>query len=143
MSDDVTPTGSPIIPTIRYRDAKDAIEWLCEAFGFERHLVVPDDGDGIAHAQLVLGNGMIMLGSAREDSFGQLQVPLPDPDAPVHQSPYVVVADVDAHHARAVQAGARIVMELDEQDYGGRLYSCRDPEGNVWNFGSYDPWKEG
>jgi uncharacterized glyoxalase superfamily protein PhnB len=136
-----TKTGSPIIPTLRYRDANAAIEWLCDAFGFERHLVVPDDRGGIAHAQLVLGNGMIMLGSAREDAFGQLQRPLPGPDAPVHQSAYVVVADVDAHHERAVRAGARVIAKPQDQGYGGRLYSCRDLEGHVWNFGSYDPWR--
>ena len=56
------------------------------------------------------------------------------------QSPYVIVSDVDAHHKRAAAAGAEIVMPPAEQDHGGRFYACRDPEGNLWNFGSYDPW---
>ena len=55
-------SSSTIIPTLRYRDAAAAIEWLCLAFGFERHLVVPGDGGTIAHAQLTFGRGMIMLG---------------------------------------------------------------------------------
>ena len=131
-----------IIPTLRYRDAAGAIDWLCKAFGFEPHLVVPGEGETIAHAQLVLGNGMIMLGSAGDDEFGRLQQPLARTDAPVSQSAYIVVADVDAHHATAVAAGAQVVMAPVDEDYGGRGYSCRDLEGNLWNFGSYDPWQE-
>lgn len=133
-------TTATVIPTLRYRDAPAAIDWLCEAFGFEKHLVVPDDDGGIAHAQLVFGNGMIMLGSARDDAFDRLQAPLDAPGTAVSQSPYIIVGDVDEHHARAEAAGAEIVMPPEDQDYGGRLYSCRDLEGNLWNFGSYDPW---
>ena len=133
-------TTATIVPSLRYRDAPAAIEWLCEAFGFEKHLVVPGEDGTITHAQLVFGNGMIMLGSARDDAFGRIQKPLDTPDSPVSKSAYVIVDDVDAHHARAVAAGARVVMAPEDQDYGGRLYSCRDPEGNLWNFGSYDPW---
>ena len=131
-----------IIPTLRYRDAATAIDWLCKAFGFHPHLVVPGEGERIAHAQLVLGNGMIMLGSAGDDEFGRLQRPLERIDAPVSQSPYVIVTDVDAHHAAAVAAGAQVVMAPKDEDYGGRGYSCRDLEGNLWNFGSYNPWEE-
>jgi uncharacterized glyoxalase superfamily protein PhnB len=137
-----TRPGGCIIPTLRYHDARAAIDWLGRAFGFREHLVVPGEGDTVAHAQLVYGNGMIMLGSARDDEFGAWQQPPAGPDAPVNQSPYIVVPDVDEHHARAVAAGATVVMEPADQDYGGRLYSCRDPEGNLWNFGSYDPWAE-
>lgn len=135
-------TRATIIPTLRYRDAKTAVEWLCEAFGFVRHLVVPDEEGGIAHAQLSFGNGMIMLGQARDDAFDKLQSPLPDPEGPVAQSPYIIVTDVDAHHDHAKAAGAKIVMPPEDQEYGGRLYCCRDFEGNLWNFGSYDPWDE-
>ena len=135
-------TDNPsIIPTLRYQDAAAAIEWLCQAFGFEKHLVVPDDEGGIAHAQLVFGNGMIMLGSARDDAFGKLQKPAGAPDGPVTQSPYIIVQNVDTHHERALAAGAVIAFPPEDQDYGGRLYSCRDPEGNLWSFGSYDPWE--
>ena len=134
-------TTATIVPSLRYRDAPAAVEWLSEAFGFEKHLVVPGEDGTIAHAQLVFGNGMIMLGSARDDDFGRLQQPLDAPDSSVSQSAYVIVNDVDAHHARASAAGARVVMPPEDQDYGGRLYACRDPEGNLWNFGSYDPWE--
>ncbi len=134
-------TAATVVPSLRYRDAPAAIEWLCEAFGFEKRLVVPGEDGTIAHAQLAFGNGMIMLGSASDDEFGRLQRPLDTPDSPVSMSAYAIVDDVDAHHARAVGAGARVVMPPEDQDYGGRLYACRDPEGNLWNFGSYDPWE--
>ena len=135
-------TRATIIPTLRYRDAHAAIDWLERAFGFHAQLVVPDGEGGVAHAQLTFGNGMIMLGTAREDEFGQMQRPPESADAAVSQSPYVIVTDVDAHHARAVEAGAVVVMEPEGKGYGGRGYGCRDPEGNLWSFGSYDPWEE-
>lgn len=136
MTGNAKPTTANIIPTLRYHDAAAAIEWLCRAFGFEKHLVVPMENGQIAHAQLVFGNGMIMLGSARDDEFGALQAPLANAQGPVSQSAYIIVADVDAHHAQAVAAGAEVVLPPTDQDYGGRLYSCRDLEGNLWNFGS-------
>ena len=131
-----------IIPTLRYQDAPAAIDWLCRAFGFERHFVVPGDDGTIAHAQLTFGNGMIMVGSVRDDEFGRLQKTPAQLGGVGTQSPYVIVPDVDAHHARAVAAGAKVTMAPMDQDYGGRFYSCRDPEGHLWNFGSYDPWQE-
>ncbi|MCL7976364.1 MAG: VOC family protein, partial [marine benthic group bacterium] len=94
----------------------------------------------IVHAQLVFGNGMVMLGSTRESEFDNLQKPPSALSGAVSQSPYIIVEDADKHYAQAVAAGAEIVMEIKDEDYGGRVYSCRDPEGHVWNFGSYDPW---
>ncbi len=132
-------TRSPIIPTLRYRDATAAIDWLCRAFGFEKHIVVPGPKGTIAHAQLTFGHGMIMLGSAGDDEFGRLQR-APADVGPTTQSPYIIVADADAHYARAKAAGAQIVLEIKDEDYGGRGYSCRDPQGHLWNFGTYDPW---
>jgi len=128
-----------IVPTMRYRDAPKMLEWLCRAFGFERHFVVPGDGGTIAHAQLTYGNGMIMLGSARDDDWGTLVKPVADVGARTGAA-YVVVSDVDAHCARARAAGAEIVRELENTPYGSREYAARDPEGQVWSFGTYDPW---
>jgi len=130
---------SSVIPTMRYHDAPRMIAWLCRAFGFREHLVVPDGAGGIAHAELTFGNGMVMVGSARDDAFGRLVSTARDART-VTQSAYVIVADVDAHYARAKAAGAEIVMPLKDEDYGGRGYSARDPEGQLWNFGSFDPW---
>lgn len=131
-----------IIPTLRYRDAAEAIDRLCRAFGFERHLVVPGEGDTIAHAQLTCGNGMIMLGSAGDQDFDKLQKPPADVGGVGTQSPYIIVPDADAHYERAKAAGAAIVYDIRDEDYGGRGYSCRDPEGHLWNFGTYDPWAD-
>ena len=135
-------SGGRIIPGMRYRDAPAAIEWLCRAFGFSRHLVVPDENGGIAHAQLTLGNGMIMLGSYRDDGEYDRLVRLPQDAGGSTQAAYIVVDDIEDHYRRAVDAGARVVCDLAEQDYGGKLYSALDPEGRLWNFGSYDPWAE-
>ena len=103
--------------------------------------MVPGPGDTIAHAQLVLGDGMIMLGSVADDDYGQM-VKTPQEARGNTQSAYVVVDEIDAHYQRAMAAGAEIVMEIADQEYGGRLYSAKDPEGYLWNFGSYDPWAE-
>ncbi|MGH7233613.1 MAG: VOC family protein [Nitrospiraceae bacterium] len=142
MTDNAKNTISTVIPAMRYHDAPAAIEWLCRAFGFERHLVVSGEKNTIAHAQLTFGNGMIMLGSAKDDEFGRLVKPPRDLGGMGTQSPYIIVDDADKHYARAVAAGAKIVLEIKDEDYGGRGYSCRDPEGHLWNFGTYDPWAE-
>jgi uncharacterized glyoxalase superfamily protein PhnB len=132
--------NTTIIPTLRYRDAPAAIDWLCAAFGFERHLVVPGTAGQVAHAQLALGNSMIMLGSAEvESQYGTL-VRQPDQAGGPTQGIYVVVADTDAVYRRARQAGATIVIEIKDEDYGGRGFTCLDPEGHIWSIGSYDPW---
>jgi uncharacterized glyoxalase superfamily protein PhnB len=85
---------------------------------------------------------MIMLGSARDDEFGKLIKPPRDLGGVGSQSAYVIVEDANAHYARAVAAGAEIIVEIKDEDYGGRGYACKDLEGHLWNFGSYDPWAE-
>lgn len=129
-----------IIPTLKYNNAMDAIDWLCTAFGFDKHMVVTGDAGVVEHAQLTLNGGMIMVGSVRDTAFDRLQKPPSAVGGVVTQSPYVVIEDVDAHYRTAVAAGADIVLEPEDQDYGGRLYVCRDPEGHLWSFGSYDPF---
>jgi len=135
-------TRATVIPCLRYRDAPAAIDWLCQTFGFEKQLVVPSRDGTIAHAQLSFGNGMIMLGSflKAETEFGRL-MKQPDEIAGAEtQSSYIVVLDADAMYARAKAAGAKIVIEIKDEDYGGRGFSCYDLEGHLWNFGTYDPW---
>ena len=130
---------SPVIPTMRYCDAPAAIDWLCRVLGFSRHLVVPSDDAGIAHAQLTLGDGMIMLGSERDDAHGQL-MSVPGPGGTNTQCAYLVVDNPHAVHERVAAAGAEIVSPLENPPHGGTFFACRDPEGHVWNIGSYDPW---
>lgn len=128
-----------IIPTLRYRDAAQAIDWLCKAFGFEQRLVVPGEDGIIIHSQLQFGNGIIMVSSVRDTPLDALMKPPGKPGDANTQGAYVVVSDVDAHHDRAVVAGAQVVMPLTTEDHG-RGYSCSDPEGHLWHFGDYDPW---
>ena len=133
-------TPCTVIPALRYRNALAAIDWLCRAFGFEKHAVYAD-GDVVQHAQLTFGNGMIMLGSADNQSAWGRRIVQPDEiGGRETQACYVVVADCAAHYARAKAAGAEIVDELEKKDYGGSGYSCRDLEGHLWSFGDYDPW---
>jgi len=144
MSDAAKPSSAPsatIIPALRYKDAPGAIAFLCNAFGFAKHAVHEGEKGSIAHAQLILGNGMIMLGSAsNEGEYGAWVKPPERPFLFNTQGLYVVVADVDAHHAKAKAAGAKILIAPKNEDYGGRSYTARDPEGHVWTFGSYDPF---
>ena len=112
------------IPVIRYRDAHLSIRYLTSAFGFVEHAIYEEDGE-VVHAQLTHGTGMVMLGTAHDDVG--------------HSMVYVVVDDVDAHYRRATEAGATIVAEPTEQDYGGSDYTAADPEGNLWSFGDYRP----
>ncbi|HXS73543.1 MAG TPA: VOC family protein [Rhodanobacteraceae bacterium] len=135
-------TAVTVIPTLRYRNALAAIEWLCRAFGFERHAVYAE-GETVHHAQLTFGNGMVMLGSADNGSAWGKRIAQPDEiGGRETQACYVVVTDCAGHYARAQAAGAEIVDVLETKDYGGSGYSCRDLEGHLWSFGDYDPWAE-
>lgn len=135
-------TVATVIPSLRYRDAPAAIEWLCKAFGFEKHAVYAE-GDIVHHAQLAFGNGMVMLGSTdNRSAWGKRMVQPDEIGGRQTQACYVVVSDCAAHYARARAAGAQIVDELEAKDYGGSGYSCRDPEGHLWSFGDYDPWAD-
>jgi len=141
MSVSAKNTVAAVIPCLRYRNAPAAIEWLCQTFGFEKQLVVPHEDGTIAHAQLRFGNGMIMLGSVVDSEFGRLMKQPDEIGGAETQSAYLVVADADAIYERAKAAGAEIVLEIKDEDYGGRGFSCRDLEGHLWSIGTYDPWK--
>lgn len=130
-------SDTSIFPALRYRDAAAALDWLKKAFGFEEKSVHRGDDGTVHHAELRHGTGLIMFGQHRED--GWLGGEAPEPLRST-VSLYVVVPDPDAHHARAKAAGATIVRELTDEDYGSREYSARDPEGNLWSFGTYDPY---
>src|ERR1700750_3157225 len=128
-----------IFPSLRYRDANAAIDWLKDVFGFEEKAVYRGEDGVVHHAELRLGAGMIMLGQHRPDGW----VGASEPNA--ETSPlgiYVVLEDVDAHHAHAVAKGATLIRELVDQDYGSREYGAYDLEGNRWSFGTYDPYAQ-
>ena len=118
-------------PTLRARDARGLIGFLAEAFGFEE-IVVYSEGDRVDHAQLSWPEGGgIMLGSAKDG---------PDDSWPLRPGTagcYVVTAKPDELFARATAAGATVVMDLHDTDYGSRDFMVSDPEGNRWSFGTY------
>jgi uncharacterized glyoxalase superfamily protein PhnB len=128
MSDNTPPPQ--VWPTLRARDARALIRFLVDVIGFEE-IAVYGDGDRVDHAQLSwpLGGG-IMLGSARDDEDDEW------PLRPGTFGAYVVTDDADALFARAKQAGAEIIRELTDTDYGSRDFGIRDPEGNLWSFGT-------
>jgi uncharacterized glyoxalase superfamily protein PhnB len=110
-----------------------AIDFLERAFGFERGDVHQGQDGAVHHAELRFAGEWIMLGSTSSGSDGRLDLP----SGPTWI--YVVVDEPDAHYERAVAAGAEIVRDLKDEDYGSRGYTARDPEGNVWSFGTYRP----
>lgn len=129
-----------IIPTLRYKNAQTAIEWLCKAFGFREHLLVKGDNDAIAHAQLTYGHAMIMIASVGNDEYGKHIHPPEYLNGANSQALYVIVENIDEHYRRTLQAGGEILIDIKDEDYGGRGYTCRDIEGHLWSFGSYNPW---
>jgi uncharacterized glyoxalase superfamily protein PhnB len=130
---------STIMPAMRYRNAPVAIDWLCQVFGFERHAVYSNPDGTIAHAELTLGGGMIMLGSGKDDEYGR-GFKSPGELGAETRSVYIVVPAVEEVYARAQTAGAVVVRPLTNTDYGSREFSVKDPEGHSWSVGTYDPW---
>ncbi|MGW0837190.1 VOC family protein [Streptomyces prunicolor] len=123
-----------IYPSLLYADAKAAIRQLTEAFGFTELAVYEGEDGSVMHAELVQGNGAVMLGSkGRGGRFDEAM------KSAGPAGVYIVVDDVDAHHRRAVEHGAEILMPPTDQDYGSRDYMARDAEGNIWSFGTYAP----
>jgi uncharacterized glyoxalase superfamily protein PhnB len=134
-------TRSTILPTLRYRDAPAAIDWLCTVFGFEKHAVYPGPNNTIGHAELKLGGGMIMLGSHKDNADGHGFKSPADLGGYETRSAYIIVDDVDAVYARAKAAEGSIIREMQNTGYGSREFTVKDPEGNSWSVGTYDPWK--
>lgn len=133
---------STIIPGLRYRNALSMIEWLCKAFGFEKQAVYLGPNNAVMHSQLTFGNGMIMIGSVDNGTPSSKSMKQPDEIGGAEtQTPYLIVSDIEVVYANAKTAGAKITMELEEKDYGGKGFTCIDPEGHVWHFGTYDPWE--
>lgn len=141
MSNFARKCTSTVIPALRYRDAPAAIEWLCQAFGFEKKAVFPNADGTIGHAELTFGNGMVMLSSVVNNTPYSKLLRQPDEIGRAEtQSPCLIVSDCDAVYKTAKATGAEMVIDIADMSYGGRGFTCRDPEGHVWYVGSYDPW---
>jgi uncharacterized glyoxalase superfamily protein PhnB len=136
MAQQVQQATVTMFPFGAYQDARAAIDWLVEAFGFEREQVHEGEDGSIVHAELAFGPSVFMLNTAQDRGFG---LKTPRELGAVTGGVYVYVEDVDAHYERATAAGAEIVRELADTGYGSREYMARDPEGNLWSFGTYLP----
>jgi uncharacterized glyoxalase superfamily protein PhnB len=133
---------STVIPGLRYRNAKTMIDWLCKAFGFEQQAVYLGPDDLVMHAQLTFGNGMIMIGSVENGTPSSQLLKQPDEVGGAEtQAPCLIVSDIDSLYASAKAAGARIITPLETKEFGGKAFTCSDPEGHLWFFGTYDPWE--
>jgi uncharacterized glyoxalase superfamily protein PhnB len=120
-------------PGLFYGDAEAAMAWLERTLGFERREDHRDDDGNVVHAELAFGGAIVMLSSA---GIGRE----PFKSLPAGQAlVYCAIDDVDGLHRRAVDAGADIAIELTDTDYGSRDFTVRDPEGNLWSFGTYRP----
>ncbi len=129
-----------VIPVLRFRDGTRTIDWLCDAFGFGRSAVHAGEDGTVHHAELRLGRQLVMGGSERPEEGDYQRIAHPAGCAML----YVAIDDdVRAHCERARAAGATIEIEPAEKEYGGTDYTARDPEGNLWTFGSYVPELEG
>ncbi|MGH9247178.1 MAG: VOC family protein [Acidimicrobiales bacterium] len=129
-----TTQQATVWPVLAYRDARAALAFLGDAFGFEQRAAYARDDDDsfIEHAEMrwPLGGGVMFGSVAMDDSpFGQMT-------AGTH-AVYVVCDDPDALFTRAVAAGAKVVRGLADEDYGSRGFTVRDCEGNLWSFGTY------
>lgn len=129
-------TAQTMFPCLCYRDARGAIAWLEAAFGARAVLVVPGEGDDVAHAEVRVGDAVVMLGTVSEPGGGRVHWPAGAGCV------YVVVGagELDAHFARASAAhGTRVVRAVADTGYGTRDYVVRDPEGVLWSVGTYRP----
>lgn len=133
-------TSNGLVPLIRYRDVAAAIDWLADAFGFEKRSVITDPDGTVAYAELSYGRGIVMLGPVGDSALDNLMKQPDELGGIGTQSVYVAVDDVEAHFKRARDFGAGIVLEFGSDETGDRAYAARDPEGHVWNFGAYSPW---
>ncbi len=132
-------TMESLVPVLRYRDVAAAAAWLETAFGFERKTLINASEGGAIYAELVHGRGTIMLVPVGQSDL-DAHMRQPDELGGIEtQTCYVTVSDADAHQERAVDGGADIVLPLSGVSANQRGYSCRDLEGHIWNFGTYEP----
>lgn len=131
------------IPNMAYKNPEKILVFLKNAFGFSEYGIYRGPNDEIQHAQLILGNALIMISPAKnEGEIGQYTRTPAEVGGFNTQTPYLIIDEIDAHYKKAKDAGAEIIRDIKDEDYGGRGYSCKDPEGYIWNFGSYNPFSK-
>ncbi|SEC03187.1 VOC family protein [Terriglobus roseus] len=130
-----------IIPSVLCRDANAGIEWLKAALGFTEHAVYRTADGIVEHAELLLGNGMLMVGTAGHNRQLANVMALPSEVGGKNTSSvYLIVKDCTPVWQQALSAGAEVVLPLRTMDYGGQAFTVRDPDGHLWSVGEYDPW---
>ncbi|RJL27235.1 VOC family protein [Bailinhaonella thermotolerans] len=126
-----------VVPILFYEDVEVAISWLSRVFGFNELLRVVCEGGWIAHADLELENGVIMLDAARGDYAPRKDYRKPILDGHVCSYTFVCVEDVDKHFERARAEGATIVYPPEDKEWGLRQYTAKDYEGHTWEFSQH------
>jgi uncharacterized glyoxalase superfamily protein PhnB len=132
---------SSLAVALRYRDVAAASDWLCTAFGFQQRLIGTSRGGAVDYAQLTFGDAMLLLTPVRDLALDKYMKQPDEIGGTETQCCYLTVSNADAHYARAKASGAEIILDIEDDDTGGRSYSCRDLEGHIWSFGTYDPWQ--
>jgi uncharacterized glyoxalase superfamily protein PhnB len=129
-----------MVPCLSYKNAKEAIGWLCDTFGFQKHQVFEGENNLIVHAELTLHGSLVMVASAHSGTEWSKRIKLPAEIGGFEtQSPYVILENVGELYDRAKRNGATMVVELKDEAFGGKSFTCFDPEGHLWSFGSYNP----
>ncbi len=126
---------------MRYRDVDAAIDFLCRAFGFELRSAETNTNGKTSYAELSFGSTIIMIAAASGFDLDRFMKQPGDIGGAETQCCYYVVDDIDAHYARARSAGCEIIIDMQTRPNGARAFTCRDPEGHLWCFGTYDPWQ--
>jgi uncharacterized glyoxalase superfamily protein PhnB len=116
-----------VVPILVYEDVEKAIDWLCGTFGFTERLRATGPGDSVAHAQLAIAEGAVMLGR----QGGEFRSPRPNE---VSQYVTVRVEDVNEHFEHARERSARILKPPTDMPFGERQYTVEDPWGHRWTF---------
>jgi uncharacterized glyoxalase superfamily protein PhnB len=130
-----------VIPSVLFRDANAGIEWLKKALGFTEHAVYRDGDGNVQHAELLFGNGMLMVGTAGLNSQTAAWMALPSEVGGKNTGgSYLIVKDCTPVWEQAQAAGAEVMLPLRTMDYGGQAFTVRDPDGHLWSLGEYDPW---
>jgi uncharacterized glyoxalase superfamily protein PhnB len=133
---------SATVPILRYEDARKAIDWLRNVFGFKVFLEVPGKSGAIEHARLTLGDNMIMVASLGRDGDFENSFLSPSKIGGVTQCTSLYVEDPEIIYKMAVENGAQIIDEIEDFQFGGKTFSCKDIESHIWVITSHNPWNK-
>ncbi|MDJ0825960.1 MAG: VOC family protein [Rhodobacter sp.] len=128
-----------LIPATRYRDCEAALVFLKDVLGLEEHAIYRSEDGKISHAEMKLGEGIMMFGPPNDGPFDVYMADPVEIGGRETTTIYAVITDVAGRYDRAVAGGAKVILPLEEQFYGGSSFTVADPEGHFWTFGDFDP----